>query len=211
VTTQAITGLPLFPLGTVLFPQGLLPLQIFEVRYLHMVANCRRDGSGFGVVSLMQGSEVEKAGQPHAAQFQPLGTLARIIDFEAPMPGLMRIQCIGEQRFRIRRHERLSHGLWVADVDCIEPDQAVAIPDDLLHVAQKLGRLIKTLQSRGVSNEDMPMRAPYELDDCSWVANRWSELLPLSPSRKQDLLALESPVLRLELISDILDRTTLSF
>jgi Lon protease-like protein len=211
VTTQATTGLPLFPLGTVLFPQGLLPLQIFEVRYLHMVANCRRDGTGFGVVSLLQGSEVEKAGQPDTPRFQPLGTLARIVEYAAPMPGLMRIQCIGEGRFRILRHERLSHGLWVADVSWIEPDQAVAIPEDLQHVAQKLGRLIKTLQSRGVSSEDMPMRAPYDLEDCSWVANRWCELLPLSPSRKQDLLALDSPVLRLELVSDILDRTTLSF
>ncbi len=211
--SPAINGLPLFPLGTVLFPNGLLALQIFEVRYLHMITTCQREDSEFGVVSLIQGSEVDRADSADATPevFQSLGTLARIVEFEAPIPGLMRIRCIGGQRFRIVRREKLRHGLWVADVLRVEPDQAVGIPDDLTHVAQKLGRLIRTLQSRGTSAQDMPVRPPFELEDCAWVANRWSELLPISSEVKQRLLELESPVLRLELISDLLDRTKLSF
>jgi hypothetical protein len=212
LATQSITKLPLFPLGTVLFPLGLLPLQIFEVRYLHMIAQCQRTAEPFGVVSLIQGSEVQKASEAAVAEvFQPLGTLARIVDFIAPMPGFMQIRCVGAQRFRVLRHEKLASGLWVADVSCIAPDQAVPIPPDLAHVAQKLGKLIQTLQARGVTEQQLPMRAPYELEDCAWVANRWSELLPVSPALKQNLLALESPVLRLELIGDLLDRTQLPF
>ena len=211
MATDKITDLPLFPLNTVLFPRGLLPLQIFEVRYLHMVAKCQREASPFGVVSLIQGSEVRKADEaPDGAEvFQSLGTLARIAEFAAPMPGLMKIKCIGEQRFRILRQAKLTHGLWVAEVSRIAADKDVAIPADLLHVAEKLGRLIRNLQARGVRSDEMPISPPYELGDCAWVANRWSELLPVSAAMKRDLLATDSPVLRLELIGDVLDRTIL--
>jgi len=211
VATQTITNLPLFPLGTVLFPQGLLPLRIFEVRYLHMVTACQREGTPFGVVSLLQGSEVDKAGATRSEAFQTIGTLARILDVAAPMPGLLQIRCTGEQRFRVVRHEKLRHGLWVAEVSCLEPDSRVAIPEDLAPVAGRLGQLIRKLQEQGVSAADMPVQQPYELDDCAWVANRWSELLPLSPALKQRLMALESPLLRLELVGDLLDQIKLSF
>lgn len=227
MNSRTITGLPLFPLGTVLFPQGLLPLQIFEVRYLTMIGRCQRDGTPFGVVSLVSGSEVAKAGPagtgtmrrsaapgsaaPPPEVLQAVGTLARIVEFAAPMPGLMYIRCVGEERFRIRRQEKLPYGLWVADVECLAPDQSVRIPDDLAPAAQKLGRLIKTLQTSGIPADEMPLRAPYALEDCGWVANRWSELLPVAPALKQDLLEQESPVLRLELINDLLERTDLPF
>jgi len=213
LANPAITGLPLFPLNTVLFPGGTLPLQIFEVRYLHMVGECRRNGTPFGVVCLLQGDEVIKAGTDAAGAevFALQGTLARITEFAAPVPGLMQIQCIGEQRFRIRRHERQAGGLWIADVDVLDPDPPLAIPGDLQPVADKLGRLIRLLQSRGTPAEQMPFAAPYELEDCAWVANRWSELLPLPPAMKQDLLGQGSPLLRLELVSDILDNTELPF
>jgi Lon protease-like protein len=213
LATHTITKLPLFPLNTVLFPGGLLPLQIFEVRYLHMIGACHREGTVFGVVSLLQGSEVQKPGEAGvgADVFQTLGTLARIVDFAAPIPGLMQIRCVGEQRFRVLRHERLSGGLWIADASCVAPDPVVPIPDDLAPVARKLGDLIRMLQSQGVRQGEMPLRPPYELDDCAWVANRWSELLPIPSALRQDLLAQPSPLLRLELISDILDRTELAF
>lgn len=213
MATQAITGLPLFPLNTVLFPGGTLPLQIFEVRYLHMVGACRRDGTPFGVVCLLQGDEVIKprTAAAGAEVFAMQGTLARITDFSAPVPGLMQIQCLGEQRFRIRRHERQAGGLWVADVDCLEPDPLLPIPADLQSVADKLGRLIRLLQARGTPADQMPFAAPYELEDCAWVANRWCEILPLPAVMRQDMLGQESPLLRLELVSDILDNTDLPF
>jgi len=211
--TKTLSDLPLFPLNTVLFPGGLLPLQIFEVRYLHMIGQCQRNGTPFGVVALLQGEEVRKPGAdgPGAETFHSLGTLARIVNFVAPVPGLMQIQCVGEQRFRTLRHARQPSGLWVADVSCIDPDPPMAIPEDLQVAADKLGSLIRLLQSRGVPEADMPFAAPYELEDCTWVANRWSELLPLEPALRQDLLAQESPVLRLDLVNDILDNTQLPF
>ena len=88
-----LLSLPLFPLGTVLFPGGSLPLQIFEVRYLDMIGKCHRSGSPFGVVTLTKGSEVRRpdAGQPGGdgfaeETFHPVGTLATITDFSSPQP-----------------------------------------------------------------------------------------------------------------------------
>ena len=56
----------------------------------------------------------------------------------------------------------------------------------------------------------MPLTAPYQLDDCGWVANRWCELLPIPLALKQHLMELDNPLVRLELVSDILERTGIS-
>ena len=208
-----IASLPLFPLGTLLFPQGKLPLQIFEPRYLKMVRDCQRDGTPFGLVALIKGSEVERAGETGetAPVLQTVGTLAQVVECTSGGTGLLHIQCLGGQRFRIQRHEQLPHGLWVADVEPLDADQQVAIPEDLQHAADKLGQLIQTLQGRGLSPSQMPIEPPFELEDCGWVANRWAELLPLPLALKQDLLVQESPVLRLELVADILEHARFSF
>lgn len=213
-----LLSLPLFPLGTVLFPGGSLPLQIFEVRYLDMIGKCHKTGAPFGVVSLTQGDEVRKpvsgkegappSGDGFAVEvFQTVGTLARIDSFASPQPGLMVIRCTGVQRFRITRSDKLRHGLWVADVIRLADDQAVVIPDDLKPVAAALGNVIKTLQERAVPPDQMPLQPPYQLDDCGWVANRWSELLPIPPAVKQQLMVLDNPLVRLELVSDLLERS----
>ncbi len=213
-----LLSLPLFPLGTVLFPAGLLPLQIFEVRYLDMIGKCYKTGAPFGVVSLTHGDEVrkrliEKEGVPPSGDgfaleaFHPVGTLARIDSFSSPQSGLMVIRCTGMQRFQISRSDRLKHGLWVANVTRILDDQSVAIPDDLKPVASALGNVIKTLQERAVPPHQMPLQPPYRLDDCGWVANRWCELLPMPPEVKQRLMVLDNPLVRLELVSDLLERS----
>lgn len=204
-----MTDLPLFPLGTVLFPGGRLPLQIFEVRYLDLVGRCHREGLPFGVVSLIQGSEVRKASDEDQTPevFQTIGTLARITSWQSPQPGLMRIDCLGEQRFKVLAQRKLKHGLWVGDIERVAADPVIPLPDDLAHVAQQLERLIQHLQTRGLSAEQFPIAAPFALDDCGWVANRWSELLPLPSAMKHNLLALDSPLMRLELIADFLEQT----
>lgn len=207
---SALLRMPLFPLGTVLFPQGRLPLQIFEVRYLDLIGRCRREDAPFGVVSLVQGSEVEKATSGDRSEaFAPLGTLARIREYAAPMPGLMKIDCVGTERFRILHSEKLPHGLWMAEVSLLPPDPPTEIPEDLAHVARKLGSLIRSLQDQGVEIDHMPISTPFELEDAGWVANRWAELLPIPRPLKQSLLAQESPLLRLELVGDILGGATL--
>jgi Lon protease-like protein len=200
-----LQSLPLFPLGTVLFPGGLLPLRIFEVRYLDMIGRCHKAGAPFGVVSLTQGSEVQLPGTSEV--FAHVGTLAAIAEFETPQPGLMMIQARGAQRFRITSRDRLKHGLWVADVERVPDDLAVAIPDDLKGAALALGKLIASLRQRSGDPRQMPLQGPLHLDDCGWVANRWCELLPLSTQLKQRLLELDNPLVRLELVSDVLART----
>jgi Lon protease-like protein len=211
--TLTLFSLPLFPLGAVLYPGGLLSLRIFEVRYLDMIGKCHKTGAPFGVVTLTQGSEVRRpedgpSGDGFAAEaFHSVGTLATISHFSVPQPGLMVIRCSGMQRFEISAREKLKHGLWIADVTRLPDDQAVAIPEDLRGTASALARLIQSLQERALPPEQMPLQPPYRLDDCGWVANRWCELLPMPLELKQRLMALDNPLVRLELVSDILERT----
>jgi Lon protease-like protein len=210
MTTQPLLhSLPLFPLGTVLFPGGLLPLRIFEVRYLDMIGKCRKAGVPFGVVSLTSGSEVRKAGA-EAERFSSIGTLAEIREFDSPQSGLLQIECVGTQRFRIRQAEQQKHGLWVAEVEAVPDDVALDIPDDLKHTSTALRRLIDTLEERRRAQDPsarLPIGEPYRLDDCAWVANRWCELVPMQLGLRQRLMSLDSPLMRLELVSDLLART----
>jgi len=208
----ALHSLPLFPLRTVLFPGGYLPLQIFEVRYLDMIGKCHKLGSPFGVVSLTQTSEVQRPpstspGDELAQEiFYPTGTLALITDLSRSQPGLMLIQCKGLQRFRVTSRNILKHGLWVGDVDVIPHDQQVPIPDDLTPLATTLLRVVATLKLQNTTPEQMPIQPPYQFEDCAWVANRWCELLPMPTELKHRLMALDNPLLRLELVGDLLER-----
>ncbi len=202
-----------------LFPGGNLPLRIFEVRYLDMIGKCHKVGAPFGVVSLTSGAEVQKPSSKMAnnptpnnlapsafapESFNCVGTLATIAEFSSPQAGLMVIRCVGSQRFRIDRQQRLNHGLWVADVTRIAEDMQAPIPADLQRVADALDQVITSLKSRGMPEAQLPFHPPHHLDDCAWVANRWCELLPLPPAQKQQLMALENPLVRLELVSDVL-------
>jgi len=205
-TDADLSELPLFPLGTVLFPDGLLPLRIFEVRYLDMVSRCHKEGTPFGVVSLISGSEVRSANEP-TERFHAVGTLARIIDYAAPQAGLRVIRCRGEQRFALKRSQQLRHGLWVGEAELLPPDRTLPVPEDLQHVAQGLRKLLRQLEERQLPPEQNPLLQPYRFEDCDWVANRWCEVLPIPPEMKQRLMALDNPLLRLELVDDLLDKT----
>ena len=218
-TSTTLTQLPLFPLQSVLFPGGSLPLRIFEVRYLDMIGRCHKAGEPFGVVCLSEGSDTRRrapgdgSGKPsgdgfaHEAFF-PVGTLARITKFERPQPGLMMIGCVGKQRFRVQRSEQLKHGLWVADVELLADDAEVQVPDDLHFTREALQGLVRNIEQsvaqRGEAGFEMPLLEPYRWDDCGWLANRWCEMLPLNPELKHRFMALDSPVLRLELVADTL-------
>ena len=210
---MTLSQLPLFPLQTVFFPGGWLPLRIFEVRYLDMIQRCHKAGAPFGVVCLSEGSEVRRL-DPSAAPdgdgfakevFHPVGTLAHIDTLQRPQPGLLLIECRGLQRFHVTRRSQLPHGLWVADVQLDGPEAVVPVPEHLLHTRDALQRLLQNLQERGAPTP-LPPKAPHQWDDCGWLANRWAELLPAPAELKQRLMALDSPLLRLELVSDLLDR-----
>ena len=196
--------LPLFPLGSVLFPGGVLPLQVFEVRYLDMIGRCHRAGQPFGVVALAHGQEVRRPGADEE-QLHPVGTLARIARLEQLRPGLLLIECRGEQRFRIDKAQCLKHGLWVATVELLPPDPVIAVPADLRQAADALRRIHEGLRARAPAAAPPPgSEADYA--DCGWVANRWCELLPLPLATRQRLMALDNPLLRLELAADLLAR-----
>ncbi|MFN3738291.1 LON peptidase substrate-binding domain-containing protein [Hydrogenophaga sp.] len=208
-----LTQLPLFPLHTVLFPGGVLPLKIFEVRYLDMIGRCQQLGAPFGVVTLTEGEEVRRrAPSAQGAEpgfvregFHPVGVLARIEKLEKPQAGLYLVQCRGLQRFHINRREQLPHGLWTADVTLDPPEPNLPVPDHLLPARQTLERVVEGLAQQGTPDTH-PVPTPHQWDDCAWLANRWAELLPLPLEMKYRLMSLDSPVLRLELVADLLDR-----
>jgi len=206
---------PLFPLQTVLFPGGLLPLRIFEVRYLDMIGRCFKAGQPFGVVCLTAGRDVQQpapaAGAPSGEAFAreafyPVGTLATITEMTRPQPGLMMIRSTGTQRFRLKSSEKLKHGLWVGDIEPIAADAVVAVPDDLAHTRRALQKLLLQIEQSVEEPSQMPVQGPYHWDDCAWLANRWCELLPLGPDVKHRFMALDNPLLRLELVADALDQ-----
>ena len=201
-----LSSLPLFPLGSVLFPDGVLALRVFEVRYLDMVRKCHQAGAPFGVVSLTQGQEVRQAGAPEE-RFSDIGTLAVIEQLETPQPGLITVLCRGSQRFRITRRSHLPHGLWTADVGHIERDLTVPVPEDLKKASTALAQVLNTLQVRDPGMPHLATPTAAQLDDCGWVANRWCELLPIPLELKQRLMELENPLVRLELVGDVLERT----
>jgi Lon protease-like protein len=200
---MATITLPLFPLSTVLFPDGVLPLQIFEVRYLDMISHCLTEDEPFGVVLLTHGQEVRTPqGQE---RFAPAGTLASVQDTTASTPGLLQVVCRGGARFNVLESERRTNGLWMAEAQLLEDDHVVRIPSDLKGAADALDRVLASLHD--VPQSRWPVQPPFRLDDCGWVANRWCELLPLPVALKQRLMELDNPLVRLELVSDVLVKT----
>lgn len=208
----SLQDLPLFPLQTVLFPGGWLPLRIFEVRYLDMIKRCHAAGAPFGVVCLSEGSEVRRPdpnkpdglAQDH---FYHVGTLAHIEQLTAPQAGLLLVQARGQQRFRITASHLLPHGLWVADVTLDAAEPVIAVPEYLSPTREILQQVLAHLREREPQAvPEQPTQLLGQWDDSGWVANRWAELLPLTPELKHRLMALDNPLLRLELVSDVLDR-----
>jgi uncharacterized protein len=185
--------LPLFPLNTVLFPEGLLPLRIFETRYIDMVRDCmRRGGTGFVVVSIQEGSEVSPD-----AQFAAVGTRAEIIDWEQRPDGLLGILACGRERVRIHGHERRSDGLLVGEVEPIPEWPALPLGVDHASLAGLLERLLDQL---GTPWSHLERR----LDDTAWVSGRLSELLPLDLAAKQRLLEQDDPLERIRQLRDLM-------
>ena len=187
---------PLFPLKVVIFPQGLLPLRIFEARYLDMVKSCYKDNTEFGVVAVV---DEENSGFP----FCDVGTAVRIVDFEVPEIGLINIRCLATERFRVLSANQREDGLWRGEVVSIDNDMATALPDDLIKTSDNLRQLVNALLKQGFTEDTLPIAKPYLFDDCAWVANRWIELLNLPLEQKQRFLELDSPVVRLELVQDM--------
>lgn len=204
-TPDALTQLPLFPLGTVLFPGTLLPLQLFELRYLQMIGECERQGTGFGVVTLTRGREVHRPGEA-AEQFEAIGTRVHIERIERPQPGLVMVWCRGVEKFRIETTQQRNDGLWLGRVQLLPPEPAVQVPEDLQHLSAQMHEALGQLSAQP---SVVPQWAEaWRLQDCSWLSHRWGELLPLPLQMKYRLFALQEPLMRLELIGDLVAPTS---
>ncbi|MBU3565354.1 LON peptidase substrate-binding domain-containing protein [Polynucleobacter sp. MWH-HuK1] len=194
--------IPLFPLGTVLFPDGVIALKIFEARYLDMIKQCLRDKTEFGVVSIIKNSEVDDQDSPPT--FSNIGTLALIEDFDPVQPALYMTKSFGTQRFKILNSAQQDNGLWVGDVELLDKDPLIPIPQEHQGVAKLLDEIISVIQSEDLLG-DAPFKKPFKTDDCGWVSNRLAELLPISLAQKNHLLAQTNPRIRLDLITEIIE------
>lgn len=190
--------LPLFPLSSGLFPDGLLALRIFEIRYLDMIKRCLREKTPFVVVRLLEGREVDSPAE--TVSFEAVGCLAECLEVDAITPALLTVRAAGTHRVQVQGFEKGRYGLWSGDVTQLPDDTSVPIPADCTHAVDSLGQLIADLQRQGVAPEQMPILAPYRLDEAGWVANRWAEILPFGPGQKQALLLEDDPVARLQTV-----------
>lgn len=188
-----VRELPLFPLNTVLFPGGPLPLRIFEPRYVDMVGRCLRENQGFGVVLIRDGTETG------TAEFHDVGTLARVVDFTQLPEGLLGLATIGGERFRVRSHHRQADGLNVGDVEFLHEEPVRELPEEFRHLGDVLGKLLPELGEHYAHVENRPT-------DASWVGYRLAEILPLTPESRQYCLELDHPLERLRLLDALINR-----
>ena len=184
-------SLPLFPLHTVLFPDGPLPLRIFEPRYLDMISRCLKENQHFGVLLLRSGSEIG------TAQTVDVGTQARITDWYQGSDGLLGISAVGVDRFCLRSVERQSDGLYVGKIDPLEAEPYQLLPDEYRSMSALLEVIIDDL---GKLYENLETH----YDDATWVGRRFAEILPIAPEQKQHCLEIEDAVGRLEFLRPLL-------
>jgi Lon protease-like protein len=190
--TGAGTDIPLFPLGTVLFPGGLLPLKIFEQRYLEMAKSCLRASTPFGVCLIREGSEV---GTP--ATHENLGCLARIAQWDMQQLGLLQLVAQGGERFRVRATRIRNDGLILADIEILAEQADTPIPEKFSACRQLLERIV-------AEHGERLFAKPFQLDSSAWVAARLAEVLPLPTAARQKLLELDDSRKRLEIIQRLL-------
>jgi uncharacterized protein len=196
MTADATTDAPvperayIFPLNTVLFPGGELPLKIFEQRYIEMTKVCISEERPFGVCLIKEGRETGTPAVP-----QDIGCLARIVHWDMPQLGVFHLQVEGLQRFRIVRSEVEKNGLISAAIERVENDREVA-PEETL-----CSDVLKAIIEK-IGADHFP--SPHRFDDAAWIGYRLSEVLPISLDVKQQLLRMTDPQARLSQIGQIL-------
>lgn len=190
-------SIPIFPLHTVLFPHGALPLRIFEPRYLDMISTCMKGGSGFGICLIKEGSEVGKA-----ADTYEMGTLSEISYFNVDASGMLCITAHGKQRFHILSKSVQPDQLTIADVELLPNEPEQHIPAEYSPAVEILRKLLDQL-----GYPFAKLEKHYE--DASWVGSRLAELLPLRLEQKQYLLQLRDPLQRLERLWQLMEELEL--
>lgn len=182
--------LPLFPLGTVLFPGGRLPMKIFEQRYLDLIKHCLAENTTFGLCGIREGQEVGEPAVPFA-----VGTEVRIVEWDMPQTGMFHIVVEGLERYVARSWAAEDSGLLIGEVDSVSRERACAVPDDLRLCAEVL---------RHATLSHLPPVSEGQYQDAVWVGYRLSEMLPFKLSIKQHLLEMNDSTMRLRLLDQFL-------
>jgi Lon protease-like protein len=185
--------IPVFPLNTVLFPGGLLPLRVFEARYMDMTRDCLKREEPFGVCLIREGSEVGAPAVPES-----VGCLAEILEWDMQQLGVLNLKTRGGQRFRILARETGKQGLISAEVQLIPADEKRAIPEALAACARLLEMVVAD-QGKAIFAE------PHAFDDAAWVGYRLTEILPVPLPAKQKLLELTDSLARLSVLQRFLE------
>jgi len=188
--------LPLFPLNTVIFPGGQLPLRIFEQRYFDMVKQAIADNTEFGICAIREGAEIGTPAAPYT-----VGTRVRVTDWDMPQTGILHIDTRAEERFVIRNTRSEPSGLLIGTVEAVSSEPAAAVPDDLELAVEILRQIINEYG-------DARFPAPYDFDNAAWVGYRLSEVLPLTLNIKQNLLEMNDSVTRLRILTEFLKKQT---
>ena len=188
VPERARLDIPLFPLGGILFPGGILLLKVFEQRYLDMAADCLRRKAPFGICLIASGREIGKPATPH-----PVGTLAHVVEADMPQLGILMLKVRGSRRFRIISCDAQADGLLRATVELIDEVEGQEIPAAQQGLLPLLRKIVSDL-----GPDKMP--EPHAFDDATWVGYRLTEILPVKALAKQKLLELDDPVSRLEIL-----------
>jgi Lon protease-like protein len=196
--------IPLFPLAHGLFPDGLLSLHIFEVRYLDLIKRCHQQQLPFGVVWIKKGSEVQVPGE--TPLLHAYGCCSHIREFEQVQPNFFRVHSQGGLRFVLNDTQPGPFGVWQGDITMLAQDPAVEIPPSLAHHADSLGEIIASAQKQG-QLKSLPLYQPYRLDECGWVANRYAEALHISTAFKVQLLGEPDPLKRLQKIDSLIGQS----
>lgn len=189
--TQTVK-LPIFPLKTVLYPGGRLPLRVFEQRYMDMVKACLRDEQPFGICGIVSGPEVGGA-----AQFEGIGTLARIVSWDMPQLGILNLVTEGGSRFKVDTHEVSPAGLATAGVTLLREEDAAAAPEPPQPLVDLLHKLIEKVGAGHFAEG-------RHFDDANWVSYRLAEILPIKMTVKQKLLEVNDSEVRLRVITEFL-------
>jgi hypothetical protein len=189
----SLSNVPIFPLNTVLFPGGLLPLRVFEARYMDMTRDCLKRDAPFGVCLIREGSEV---GAP--AVSERIGCLAKILDCDMQQQGILILRTRGGERFRILEQRTGAQGLTTADVELIAPEASIAVPAEFAPCARLLEMVVAD-QGKAIFAE------PHAFNDASWVGYRLAEILPVPLIAKQKLLELTDSLSRLSILQRFLE------
>ena len=188
----------LFPLHAVLFPGGLLPLRVFEPRYMQMATGCLRDSEPFGVCLIREGPEVGAPAVP-----EPVGCLARIVQWDMQQLGLLKITAHGDRRFRILERRVQGDGLARADVELLPEEDDAEVPEQFSACTALLKAI---LEESGAT----PVEAPPRFESSAWVSARLAEILPVPLAARQRLLEMSDSLQRLEFLHRILTAHRLS-